>query len=171
METLTNTLLVLILFLGLVWWIEIGSARRDMMRAHADAYRAMAPRPGGDAELMARTSAGIHAIALERLRQIRAENWTAEHDDSHDAGELASAAACYAVHAACQVHPFDGLGVEDIGHLPWWPWEREAWKPKDPMRNLVRAGALIAAEIDRLQRANNANTRSEAKPAKGGGDA
>ena len=35
-----------------------------------------------------------------------------------------------------------------------WPWEDNAWKPSgDPVWNLVKAGALIAAEIDRLARA------------------
>jgi hypothetical protein len=35
-----------------------------------------------------------------------------------------------------------------------WPWDASWWKPSnDPVRNLVKAGALIAAEIDRLQRA------------------
>lgn len=34
-----------------------------------------------------------------------------------------------------------------------WPWHSSWWKPSDdPIRNLVKAGALIAAEIDRLQR-------------------
>ena len=33
-----------------------------------------------------------------------------------------------------------------------WPWSDKWWKPKDKIRDLVRAGALIAAEIDRLQR-------------------
>lgn len=95
---------------------------------------------------------GIELIAEERAAQVTREGWTAEHDDKHDAGELASAAACYTVHASCQIHPYDGNGIEDIGTVPWWPWDRSWWKPKDPIRNLVRAGALIAAEIDRLQR-------------------
>jgi hypothetical protein len=35
----------------------------------------------------------------------------------------------------------------------FWPWDQDWWKPSpDPIRNLVKAGALIAAEIDRLQR-------------------
>ena len=39
------------------------------------------------------------------------------------------------------------------GILRLWPWSDKWWKPSDdPVRNLVKAGALLAAEIDRLQR-------------------
>lgn len=87
---------------------------------------------------------GAERIALERLRQIEQEGWTPEHDDSHDLGELANAAACYTL------ANFDGKGV---GVPMAWPWEDSWWKPSDdPIRNLEKAGALIAAEIDRLQR-------------------
>jgi hypothetical protein len=41
--------------------------------------------------------------------------------------------------------------TENTEAWQWWPWSFEWWKPKDRIRNLVRAGALIAAEIDRLQ--------------------
>ena len=44
-------------------------------------------------------TSGIEAIAAERQRQIEAEGWTPGHDDTHDRGELARAAACYALHA------------------------------------------------------------------------
>ena len=99
------------------------------------------------------TSLGAELIAAERQRQIKDEGWTPEHDDEHDMGEMAAAAMCYA-----------SLVIDkDISHImetdsgqfarEWWPWDMEWWKPsKDPIRNLVKAGALIAAEIDRLQR-------------------
>lgn len=92
---------------------------------------------------------GATLIAAERRRQILMEGWTPEHDDEHRFGEMATAAACYAHEA----------------HYPWteshmkvaprqWPWARAWWKPTgDPVRDLVKAGALIAAEIDRLERA------------------
>jgi hypothetical protein len=117
----------------------------------------------GDAQsLAAPASSGACAIAAERVRQVAREGWTPEHDDEHDAGELASAGACYAIHAACVLHPFDGNGLEDIGEVPWWPWDKSWWKPKDPRRDLVRAGALLAAELDRLDRAE---AKREPKPA------
>jgi len=116
---------------------------------------------------------GIELIGVERQRQIEAEGWTPEHDDAHTDGSLALAAVCYATpirlyekyeHAA-------GLSLDD----PWpdsWDlqWDKRltygscrrnpGHLPPDPRTYskaeridlLVKAGALIAAEIDRLQR-------------------
>jgi hypothetical protein len=77
----------------------------------------------------------------ERQRQIEKEMFTASHDSMHSRGELAIVAACYAM-------PYRGFLNTDH-----WPktWDRRWWKPKSRMRDLVRAGALIAAEIDRIQ--------------------
>jgi len=102
---------------------------------------------------------GVELIAAERRRQIEEEGWTAEHDDRHKHGELAAAAACYAV-AETPVYTLRSYSVGGDPRLPQyklenvWPvgWSPGAWKPKDRLRNLIRAGALIAAEIDRLQR-------------------
>jgi hypothetical protein len=95
---------------------------------------------------------GIELIAAERARQIASEGWTPENDDVQVDGGLAKAAACYASTAAIQ-------SEKEVKVLPPcfihkdWPWSREWWKPSnDPVRNLEKAGALIAAEIDRLQR-------------------
>ncbi len=109
-------------------------------------------RVGCDAGL-----AGVELVKAERLRQISKEGWTAEHDDEHQKGEMAFAASCYVKTAAHQT-----LGDEHAKHTNgWWPWGDEWWKPSDdPIRNLAKAGALIAAEIDRLQ-------RKKAKPANG----
>ncbi len=83
-------------------------------------------------------------VLTERQRQIKAEGWTAEHDDRHSSGDLALAAACYA--AVGEPHPEDE--PPEI-----WPWEPEHWKPsKDDRRNLVKAAALLLAEIERLDR-------------------
>lgn len=92
---------------------------------------------------------GIELIAEERQRQIEVEGWTPEHDAEHDFGELAGAAACYALST---VFEKDGIGIKRvIGDF--WPssWDTSWWKPKDKITDLKRAGALIAAEIDRLQ--------------------
>lgn len=87
------------------------------------------------------------AIAIEvlgeRTRQMSQEGWTLAHDDSHTDGEMALAAACY----ASEVHPDPDVPPAD------WPWDDEWWKPKDRRRNLVRAAALLVAEIERLDRA------------------
>ncbi|WP_206523214.1 MULTISPECIES: hypothetical protein [unclassified Mesorhizobium] len=91
-------------------------------------------------------SSAIADIASERQRQISAEGWTPEHDDAHSAGELAAAAACYAASAK-------GHGFISLDRAPSrWPWSLDWWKPTDRRRDLVKAGALIAAEIERLDR-------------------
>ena len=88
------------------------------------------------------TSIGIELINAERRRQIEVEGYTLERDDALNGGSLALAAACYAMHATWQQE-----GMPLI-----WPWADEVWKPKDQLSDLIRAGALIAAEIDQLQR-------------------
>jgi hypothetical protein len=82
-------------------------------------------------------------VLAERRRQIEAEGWTPEHDDEHSVGELAKAAACYALVSA---------GFNPDATITVWPWHRLWWKPSDKRRNLVKAGALILAEIERLDR-------------------
>lgn len=85
----------------------------------------------------------------ERQRQINAEGWTPEHDDIHTVGELARAASCYALpnHTTHRNEHVTAL----------WPWGSSWWKPSDdPRRNLVKAAALILAEIERLDRAAGA---------------
>jgi hypothetical protein len=92
----------------------------------------------------------IDDIAAERKRQIEEEGWTAEHDDQHDSGELAASAACYAISAT----PYDITNPAN-GIFPYlWPvtWAKSWWKPTNRRRDLVKAGALIVAEIERLDR-------------------
>lgn len=95
-------------------------------------------------------STGVSLIAAERHRVITAEGYTPEHDDGHAYGELVDAAIQYADAA-------NGGDLRADGALPEVPWGDEWFKPSDdPIRNLVKAGALIAAEIDRLLRAKAA---------------
>lgn len=92
---------------------------------------------------------GAELIAAERDRHISEEGFTAEVDDQYFAADLAEAALCYTEAARSQVN--GGCGWACVPDN--WPWIDEWWKPSsDPVRNLVKAGALIAAEIDRLQR-------------------
>jgi hypothetical protein len=88
---------------------------------------------------------GAERIAAERERQVSAEGWTAEHDDQHDRGELRGAAACYLI---------VGLGAAWEAVPAVWPFEPASYKLGSDIDNLVKAGALIAAEIDRLERAH-----------------
>lgn len=118
--------------------------------AHLNMWNKLLRRSGGR-KIM---KTGIELIEEERERQISGEGWTAAHDDAHINGELSRAGAVYAVHASHQCkHPSAHISHD----IPYgWPegWSGEWWKPSaiDPVRNLVKAGALIAAEIDRLQR-------------------
>lgn len=88
---------------------------------------------------------GIELIKEERERQINEEGWTPEHDDEHAVGELAMAGSCYAM-----IPEYRPAELAPLG----WPWSDKWYKPtpKDRVRELQKAGALIAAEIDRLQR-------------------
>ncbi|WP_225903487.1 hypothetical protein [Enterobacter oligotrophicus] len=99
------------------------------------------------AELEARTlSQAATDVLAERRRQVTSEGWTPEHDDQYDDGELIDAAACYAQ---------DSSLWDCVGEPPSdWPWSDEWWKPsKNMRRNLIKAGALILAEIERRDRA------------------
>ncbi|WP_235583310.1 hypothetical protein [Pseudomonas aeruginosa] len=80
-------------------------------------------------------------VQAERRRQITAEGWTPEHDDLYCAAELPRAAAAYILNGANDEAP------------AIWPFVAKWWKPRDARSNYVRAGALILAEIERLDRA------------------
>lgn len=88
---------------------------------------------------------GLALIAAERRRQIAEEDVTAEQDDKYTRNELVDAALCYAAHSWEQ----HNLGLLNSLH---WPFTLDKWKPRDKKDNLIRAGAFIAAEIDRLSR-------------------
>jgi hypothetical protein len=94
-------------------------------------------------------SIGVDLIAAERERQVSVEGWTESHDASvHDSDDLAMAASLYAM-------PQRKRHADMLWWL--WPWDASWWKPtpQDRIRELVKAGALIAAEIDRLKMAGD----------------
>ena len=94
------------------------------------------------------SQAAIDVLA-ERHRQVKSEGWTPEHDNVHSDGQIAAAAACYA-----------STDLANCDVTAWlWPWGKEWWKPTDRRRNLVKAGALILAEIERLDRIPSAPDR------------
>lgn len=88
-------------------------------------------------------------VQAERKRQIEAEGWTPEHDDAHSHGEMARAAACYAL--AGSSAPNDGTAALLVSLA--WPWDEQWWKPTSARRDLIKACALTLAEIERLDRA------------------
>lgn len=97
-------------------------------------------------------------IIDERSRQIEVEGWTTDHDDRHAEGELAQAAACYAMPELVRT---SYQSYSKFGWFPrWWPksWSVSWWKPskdgsiESRKRELIKAGALILAELERLDR-------------------
>lgn len=80
-------------------------------------------------------------VLAERQRQKDREGWTADHDDKYQGEQMRWAAASYTLYS-------------DPENLPaMWPWAPKWWKPVDRRRNLVKAGALLLAEIERMDRA------------------
>jgi hypothetical protein len=99
----------------------------------------------------------IDDVLRERARQIDVEHWTPAHDDEHGNRELAEAARSYVEHYVGRqwlIHAYtDGLDRYRAGPSPDdWPWDERWWKPKEPRRDLVRAAALLIAEIERMDR-------------------
>ncbi|WP_337229471.1 hypothetical protein [Pseudomonas aeruginosa] len=88
-------------------------------------------------------------VQVERRRQVEAEGWTPEHDDEHSHGQMARAAACYAL--AGSSAPNDGTAALLVSLA--WPWDEQWWKPSTARRDMVKACALALAEIERLDRA------------------
>lgn len=123
-------------------------------------------------------SMGAERIAKERARQISEEDYDDVHDDEHGGAEIALAAACYAASAAnSRIYVMKeyaaGVSFDDP-----WPWDegydkrpydgnvlREPVSDAQRIRMLEKAGALVAAEIDRLLRKR---MRSDAKKRKRG---
>lgn len=106
--------------------------REDILRLIDEMQKE--PKPGAD------------LIAAERDRQVEAEGYSPEHDDRHKPEEFTMAAIAYALP--------EWMRWTYKGDCEWWPFEKDSFKPSpdDRMRELVKAGALIAAEIDRIQR-------------------
>jgi len=92
----------------------------------------------------------LQAVARERAEQLR-RGHTVEHDDRHHVGQLAQAAACYAL----------PMWARDGGVPYLWPWRASEWKPSvtsawsglaERRHELAKAGALLLAEWERLDR-------------------
>ena len=134
---------------------ESGAVAFDIERFLQDDSKLPAPSPApseGD---------GLRAwrdVLAERKRQVESEGWTPEHDDAHAKGEMASAAGVYALAAGSYDYRWVLIGRTPNDYLAaalkLWPWEPNWFKPKDRRRDLVKAGALILAELERLDRAS-----------------
>lgn len=103
------------------------------------------PACGGSGHVDDATSSAAMDVLAERRRQIEVKGWTPGHDDEYARKTLAIAASCYIM---------DGSAAYPPGCCPGlWPWSADSWKPTTYRRNLVKAAALLLAEIERLDRA------------------
>lgn len=94
-------------------------------------------------------------VAAERRKQLN-KGYTPLHDDEHSNAQLARAGASYTITAIWQMFGVEGDELVIAGQPApelEWPWDHYDYHPDEaPINNLVKAAALIEAEIDRLLR-------------------
>lgn len=131
---------------GRSFWLEVNDIQDAIDTFGSDSvvyfYNAF-PASADDAE----TPPAWTDVLLERRRQVEVEGWHHARDDMYTDGELARAGSAYAA-ASTYYHADPYAAVLSI-----WPWDRSWLKPTSPRRDLVKAAALILAEIERLDRA------------------
>ncbi|WP_121195469.1 hypothetical protein [Pseudomonas aeruginosa] len=143
-----------------VWQkIERLTQERDAAQANVDALAVQVLKLGGTISFAHhRTDQAGQVpqawldVQAERRRQVEAEGWTPEHDDEHACDEIAAFACFYAMPPAARDWDTSSTGYGDTLGEAILP---EGWEPKtgDRRRELVKAAALILAEIERLDRA------------------
>ncbi|HFC9831761.1 TPA: hypothetical protein ACF0XA_000273 [Klebsiella pneumoniae] len=99
-------------------------------------------------EQPARDSCAIAYVIAERQRQQSVKGFSTEQDDTYVGCQLAAAAICY---------------IEPMEAMSYWPadWHDDSFKPTNERRNLVKAAALIIAEIERIDRKSDAELKNE----------
>jgi hypothetical protein len=101
------------------------------------------------------TNTALAKIIEERACQLTVEGYTPAHDDEHTEGQMALLASAYALSSRGSLKKLLRRSLEgetlhrlsQLLNLVGW-----SFKPKDPIRDLVRAGALILAELERRLR-------------------
>ena len=124
---------------------QIASMNGLLAKGDPTAWQPLPPPPGSTPPRpidMGEIERALEDVRAERERQKTVEGWTPKHDDEHQTGDLARAAVCYA----------DPVDKDRENAPPNWPWDEAWWNPKDRRRDLVRAAALLLAEIERLDR-------------------
>lgn len=121
---------------------------------------------------MNNNTTGAEMITLERARQIEVKKYNAEHDDTHSEGELCLAAISYA--APDRAYVLTRRGGDAFTFEDPWPWDEDSdnrrsgtgdimsnslnhQSVEDRIEQLAKAGAFLAAEIDRFQRLREEN--------------
>ncbi|MBA6043869.1 hypothetical protein [Pseudomonas lactis] len=132
-----------------------GKAERETLQLKINALQQRLTAADERADVLSPGSA-LGDVHLERLRQIDVENRSPVDDDDYSLGQLAYAAAGYAQGSV------PAQQIQGCLRPSYWPWHPHWWKPGSPRRMLVKAAALILAEIERIDRA-------ALKPAEGGG--
>lgn len=136
------------------WYDErAGSVRREWEKFEKEARSALlalhpGDRIGGCVLVPAEPTEAARDVLAERRRQIEGEGRSTEGDDAYVGNDLVYAAVSYALAAAGDR---SDKSFANIAHK-WWPWMFSWWKPTTRRRDLVKAGALILAEIERLDR-------------------
>lgn len=101
---------------------------------------------------------GLEHISEERKRQQEDLKWTPENDDRYINNELGNAATAYLLANDLEIVSEDPMKNVTISVMMrrdmFWPFKDYSFKPspEDRVKELAKAGALIAAEIDRINR-------------------
>jgi hypothetical protein len=142
--------------------VSVGNVQIAATVLHTDAAFIAAANPAVVTELAntlisKQVSQAALDVLAERQRQMDVEGWTPAHDDCHYSNELVAAAACYSSHVVAREWVYRDR-PENYREEPVpddWPvnWDDEWWKPTNPRRDLVKAAALLLAEIERIDRA------------------
>lgn len=100
-------------------------------------------------------------VLTERRRQITTKGWDHDHDDAQGNDEIAAFAAVYAMPEGARDWPAKETGFGRTFAEALIPF---CWAPKfgDRLRDLVKAAALLVAEIERIDRAAIATSEQEA---------
>lgn len=126
---------------ALAYQDRVRLAQVMMTFAHVHFSPPTCPTAMADATHFGLGSEAIRDVLAERRRQVEVEGCTPAHDDKNIFGEMARAAACYAMHKKISLNGWQA-----------WPWAHAWWKPDHGRRDLVKASALLLAEIERLDR-------------------
>ncbi|WP_336948678.1 hypothetical protein [Acinetobacter junii] len=104
---------------------------------------------------MSNLSKAINDVIAERERQINVKGYSTDHDDQYEGNQLPRTASGYVDQVVGRSWVYDDYGPEvyqDDDVPEFWPWDESYWKPKSPREDLVRAAAILIAEIERLDR-------------------
>lgn len=130
-------------------WGRSDDAVKQVSNWFNNRFKLLRPQPKQEWSEKDEEKSAIDLIAKERKRQIsKGFNW--RHDDEHNCHQLSDAAIVYAAPGPLRYQVMN-----------WWPWDKKWLKEDDSfttegrIRELIKAGALIVAEIERLQRTIN----------------